>query len=332
MLKEIGPPWSWLHQFASSNCRDKSYNFLEGQSINSDETPSETSDESFDFDREKFKSPVNDKIIKGTDLINWSEIFEKIVTAECNHEISVKDSASVLSFIEKEEQENSIDCGRLKLFVEVADEHGLNFHDLNELCEYFEENNLPSKDENKQEAEEEELVEEEEISKNIIETTFIESGIEVDDALLKKQISDKMILGVIEKSSDDCLKKKIIEIPSTPEIIETDHSNIEITSENSNQTLFSDISSKVDETNIENRLKIKRCKTSARDEILKIKNPKKFSCVVQPIPGIGKIIIEKRVQDFLTYLKVRSKEQNGMIFPRNFQEDKCPNMIDSNEN
>lgn len=326
MLREIGPPWSWLHQFASSNCRDKSYNFLEGQSINSDETPSETSDESFDFDREKFKTPTKEKV-NGRDLINWSEIFDKIITAEQNEEISIKETNSIVNFIENEEKENLVDYTRLKSFVVVAEERGLNFNDLNELCDYFQENN------NEEKQEEEEFVEEEEeISKNIIETTFIESGIEVDDALLKKQISEKMILGVIEKSSDDCLtKNKKIETSSNPEIVESDHSNIEITSENSNHTIFSDISSKVDEMNIESRLKKKKCK-SEREEILLIKNPKNFSCVVQPLPGIGKIITEKRVQDFLTYLKVRSKEQNGMIFPRNFHEDKCPNMIDSSEN
>lgn len=326
MLREIGPPWSWLHQFASSNCRDKSYNFLEGQSINSDETPSETSDESFDFDREKFKTPTKEKV-NGRDLINWSEIFDKIITAEQNEEISIKETNSIVNFIENEEKENLVDYTRLKSFVVVAEERGLNFNDLNELCDYFQENN------NEEKQEEEEFVEEEEeISKNIIETTFIESGIEVDDALLKKQISEKMILGVIEKSSDDCLtKNKKIETSSNPEIVESDHSNIEITSENSNHTIFSDISSKVDEMNIESRLKKKKCK-SEREEILLIKNPKNFSCVVQPLPGIGKIITETRVQDFLTYLKVRSKEQNGMIFPRNFHEDKCPNMIDSSEN
>lgn len=57
MLKEIGPPWSWLHQFASHNSRNKSYNFVEYESIASDLTPPESSDESFDFEREKFITP-----------------------------------------------------------------------------------------------------------------------------------------------------------------------------------------------------------------------------------------------------------------------------------
>lgn len=33
MLKAIGPPWNWLHNFASQNCHFKSYNFLETESV-----------------------------------------------------------------------------------------------------------------------------------------------------------------------------------------------------------------------------------------------------------------------------------------------------------
>lgn len=58
LLQHIEPPWSWIHQFASQNCRDKSYNFLEEiVSVVSDETPSESSDESFDFENERFIKP-----------------------------------------------------------------------------------------------------------------------------------------------------------------------------------------------------------------------------------------------------------------------------------
>lgn len=35
MLKSIGPPWNWLHNFASQNCHYKSYNFLETESVHS---------------------------------------------------------------------------------------------------------------------------------------------------------------------------------------------------------------------------------------------------------------------------------------------------------
>jgi hypothetical protein len=37
LLKSIGPPWNWLHNFASHNLQTKSFNFLE--KIDSDMTP-----------------------------------------------------------------------------------------------------------------------------------------------------------------------------------------------------------------------------------------------------------------------------------------------------
>lgn len=53
MLKEIGPPWNWLHNFTSHNCRQKSYNFLEhvAMTAGDDEVAEEegSSDESFDY-------------------------------------------------------------------------------------------------------------------------------------------------------------------------------------------------------------------------------------------------------------------------------------------
>lgn len=46
MLKVIGPPWNWLHNFTSQNCHFKSYNFLEdSHSTQSDMTPGGDCDE-----------------------------------------------------------------------------------------------------------------------------------------------------------------------------------------------------------------------------------------------------------------------------------------------
>lgn len=53
-----------------------------------------------------------------------------------------------------------------------------------------------------------------------------------------------------------------------------------------------------------------------------------FSCVVEPIPGIGGSISSATTQPFLAYLKHRSKDENGMVFPRHFKEEDCPNMVD----
>lgn len=53
-----------------------------------------------------------------------------------------------------------------------------------------------------------------------------------------------------------------------------------------------------------------------------------YSCVIEPIPGIGGLISVDTTQQFLSFLKYRSKDENGLVFPRHFHEDNCPNMTD----
>lgn len=53
-----------------------------------------------------------------------------------------------------------------------------------------------------------------------------------------------------------------------------------------------------------------------------------FNCVVDPMPGIGGLVSATTTQQFLNYLKYRSKDENGMVFPRHFSEENCPNMTD----
>lgn len=85
LLDDIEPPWSWLHQFAVANCRDKSYNFLEFQSIASDETPSaDSSDESFDFGRGRFVSTASNGLGGSAIGCNRGESND-----ECEHEAHV---------------------------------------------------------------------------------------------------------------------------------------------------------------------------------------------------------------------------------------------------
>lgn len=52
--------------------------------------------------------------------------------------------------------------------------------------------------------------------------------------------------------------------------------------------------------------------------------------VVVPImSGIGKPIQQSVVHDFLNYLRCRSIDENGMIFPRHFKEADCPKMCEN---
>jgi hypothetical protein len=56
MLREIGAPWNWLHNFTSHNCRYKSYNFLENSALKSAETIAVTADDVEDYDESSDES------------------------------------------------------------------------------------------------------------------------------------------------------------------------------------------------------------------------------------------------------------------------------------
>lgn len=53
-----------------------------------------------------------------------------------------------------------------------------------------------------------------------------------------------------------------------------------------------------------------------------------FTCTIPKIPGIGPALSKPTIDKFLSFLQLRSFQQNGLIYPRNFGEDECPNMID----
>lgn len=53
-----------------------------------------------------------------------------------------------------------------------------------------------------------------------------------------------------------------------------------------------------------------------------------FECNIEPIPGCGGLISVDTTQRFLTHIRYRSKDENGMVFPRHFAEANCPGMTD----
>lgn len=57
-------------------------------------------------------------------------------------------------------------------------------------------------------------------------------------------------------------------------------------------------------------------------------NQREFACAIPPIPGIGGLISITTAHQFINHLKIRSKDENGMVFPRHFNERNCPQMID----
>ena len=175
LLREIGPPWNWLHNFASQNCRDKSYNFLEHVPIELDVTPSYSSDDdSYDYFQDKLISQKSSVL-----TINGSHISKSSAasaqsrsticmenTAECNFDdfettntnqdlvdaicklfndsdtknCNIHDTEAIKKFLETKHKKRNLQTSefiKLRRFIERADANGMRFNDLNELYNYF---------------------------------------------------------------------------------------------------------------------------------------------------------------------------------------------------
>lgn len=65
LLKDIGPPWDWLYNFANTTCRERTYNFLETEAKNTSDVPS--SDDSFDYLNDKFISVASTSVTMADD-------------------------------------------------------------------------------------------------------------------------------------------------------------------------------------------------------------------------------------------------------------------------
>lgn len=370
-LKNIEPPWSWIHEFASLNGREKSYNFLEYQSIASDETPSESSEESFEFDNSAKKTDsidscefgIEEALLAGNKISEREEqvgqtihdvlesVIEFVEAADRQRSINISDTGSILALIQT--QHSSSDELNVEKIIEILQEAQKNqktFIDLNQLKAYLNEklgidNNIQSSGES---VKDKSIVETAEIPSAIsissketskieegksdsefvadttiieaippipqIEDKFIECAIEIDEKVAGAVVPEKMILGLMDTPSEHSIEPSPI-IP-TPPI--TPPSPTYATS-GIDQSL---ISSKIIETTPSSV-------TSSLSEFSTI--PPSYKCCMPALPGIGKSVSKETMQNFLTYLKARSRDENGMILPRMFKEAKCPNMVDCYE-
>lgn len=164
-MREIGPPWTWLHDFSEQDCRPgcSSFNFIDEASINSDETTIMGSgDESFDFVTEKPINTLNVDVEPGTpvsenvslvakesscifnrNLLNLKEKLEK-ETSIGGLDISCTDS--VISCLEKEEYgvlkgagEDNVETIDIKGVIGVLEESktaGVKFNNLADMLNY----------------------------------------------------------------------------------------------------------------------------------------------------------------------------------------------------
>lgn len=385
LLKEIEPPWSWIHQFATLNCRDKSHNFLELQSIASDETPAESSDESFDFENNRFHEADDmDKLSESTDnrtvieemllldetagenratehsahdVVNVSglinEILDIVQLAVANKEVDVKDTASIRSFLMDNNNQylRTLDLRAVQKAIRNADEARMVFQNFMELESYLrKEMPLPAETKLKQESaslhsdssyavlsEKPSITNIQEKAQLVIETPepqinqqtdmdsaitqpkplesqFDDCQIDIDEKISSKPVPDAMILGLISTP------------PATPIIIPTPPRTPTPTPPSPHNTSSGIISENVSLHDFPPPLEPL---TFLPPPPLPEKQP--FQCRVPPMPGIGPAVSKETIRNVLTYLKGRSRNENGFVYPRHFLEAKCPNIIDTYE-
>lgn len=366
LMQQCDAPWSWIHEFTQQNNLNKSYNFIELDSIPSNVTPTESSDESFDFERGKYiSSASSDTTLESEDscevgveqqLITKkesestldaasvanqfiNEIIETIITDK-KIDISV-DTRSLLESLEQQigSDKNQLNMASLERYLLEAENKGLKFRDLKHLHDYLKEkfgvadtdaesdamesktfepivqimeNEAIGESEAVKVAEEPIEVNDDEpvIEKPQLESKFGECDIEIDDNVAKKSISDNMILGLVDSKESTIVEESVTSQPQTPSSIAEKSSQIQQTSPIPSTAESSDTEVVVSE--------------------IVVAAPK-FSCTVDVLPGIGKAISTREQKDFLTYLKGRSQDERGMVFPRHFKERKCPNMVCANE-
>lgn len=372
LLQDIGPPWNWLHNFASQTCCEKSYNFLE--SVRSDATPNEpvSSEESFDYVNEKFISAKTSATTTATtDDAKLSESGASGVSfsfcntdenddgASKNHKVlidaicsiseasdksecNIKENASIISFLDAQHSKQKLeveDYQRLKQFIERAQEREIVFNDLNELYNYFIQessreravHNVEIREEEDDEAEIEneiasnvdktqpEAVEKSEKaeSKNVV-SIFGESGIEVDGKLLDAKVSERMILGLVDKPQFEDNVSDVASSVSSLSQAETVKMKQNVTREKDTQTMS--YKEQIHSKRIQNK-PVGKSKSASSIK----RQP--FTCKIPPIPGIGPSMDGERLKKVLRFIAHRSFQQGGFVYPRNFLEDECPSMM-----
>lgn len=364
LLRDIGPPWDWLYSFASTTCREKTYNFLETEpTTNNSEVPS--SDESFDYLNDKFISVTTTSVTTTEDTKSsasggsFFSIYDTENGPSNNHKVlidticsiseasdkgecNIRQTDSIASFLDEQHSKKHLetsDYERLKLFIDKAMERGLVFNDLNELYNYFiqesarqrtHEVEIREEDEDETELEnvivstesgalteiQTEKSEKAAESKNVV-SIFGESGIEVDGKLLDAKVSERMILGLVDKPQFEDNVSDVASSISSLSQAETVKMKQNVTREKDTQT-----------TSYKEQIHMKRIQNKHVGKSKSASSIKRqpFVCKIPPIPGIGPSMDGEKLEKILRFITHRSFQQGGFVYPRNFLEDECPSM------
>lgn len=378
LLRDIGPPWNWLHRFVNQTCRDKSFNFIETMiddkmDVASDSTQQQqqqvnnelrssarvrsgATTTSTMLEEEQTTTTLSESASgicislqnvdddNGSSDVDTTRVHQHQVLVETicsiseacdNGECDIKDTSSISCFLDGQHSKDliaSADYMRLRRFIERAQERALMFNDLNELYNYFiqessREHATMVKDSSPRDIGDFEMDESAtaaavandemqtdddiEGKKNVV-AIFGESGIEVDGKLLEAKVSDRMILGLVDKGSDDNLSDVASSISSVSHA-ETVKPNKPATRERNTQTASY-------REQIHSRRLHAHSSSSRKSKSASSVKRQPFLCKIPPLPGIGAALESDKLEQLLQWLTHRSFEQAGFIYPRNLHE------------
>ncbi|XP_049276993.1 uncharacterized protein LOC125760671 [Anopheles funestus] len=330
LLKEMGPPWLLLYLFSQDCSRTKSFNYVEQSSTSiSDDSVSAYSMENIYEDtleldpsatfmqrrKSSFSLPVTLRarmsVSSHSAAFITNEILSKVVCTidqaildgEC--ELSV---GSIANFLEQksnssEEFLSPTDHEKLQSFLKEAESRELEVKDINELYNFFvSESFKHALQSNENEPHQKEIF-----------SIFGESGIEVDANLLEAKISDNMILGLVapppvQEPSEDANDQPETAEPSAILLTPSMDTLGPTACEGTTQTDPIEIAC------VQRKIPL----VPTEDQRIS------YKCKISAIPGIGSPLGESVRDAFLAYLAQRSVEQQGLIYPRNFREARCP--------
>jgi hypothetical protein len=166
-------------------------------------------------------------------------------------------------------------------------------------------------------------------NKNVV-SIFGESGIEVDNKLLDATVSDRMILGLVDKSQiedniSDIVESSNASVSSLLSNAETVKMKMrEVTREKDTQTMS--YKEKIHEKRIRSQQQEDERVGKSKSASFIKRQP--FTCKIPPLTGIGARMSDERIDRILKFITHRSYQQGGLVYPRNLLEDECPNLTE----
>jgi hypothetical protein len=173
-------------------------------------------------------------------------------------------------------------------------------------------------------------------SKNVV-SIFGESGIEVDNKLLDAKVSERMILGLVDKSQSDGdnISDVVSSNASMSSLSNAETVKINQKQQQQQQQEDDDLKKEKDTqtTSYADRIREKRQqrqydeKSKSASSIKSLNCRQPFTCKIPILPGIGRRLNDEKIKNVIEFLIHRSCDQGGYIFPRNLLEKECPSLM-----